>query len=369
MGGRTAAVLGAALGAAALGAACGRETTSRSPAAAPAASLPARPVADSAADSVTGPAAACAAPPLDPARARVTVVPISDGSRGMITAVRWARSPDGCALLVVEDPVSVEADPVPDVATLVQVGADGVRLARRDSLWDVQPDAAWRRLALGMAHVAVGREAADTLPARAWAGLARATGLPERVVRAGAFASSGMSIAYAVAQPAVWPVDAALGGAAPRPLPLLGGWRVRWAPGAGDAAALLVGDAPATTQDDAPARRWLRVDPASGRPAGTPAALPAAPATAVAWHDAPLLDVSTAVDLRAAATLRVPGATVVGEGGVVSVLAAGAGARLRLGPGVPIAAAAHGRAVLALAPRVGGPEWAPRWQVVLYRVD
>jgi hypothetical protein len=238
----------------------------------------------------------------------------------------------------------------------------GPRAARIDSVWDVAPDRAWTRLAVGRAYVARGGES-DTLPDAAWAALARAAGRPERDVRDAAFPASAMAIMAAVARPVVWTV-AADGAASPRALDVLGGWRVRWAPGD---SALLVGGAPARTGDDEPSRAWLRVDARTGRPVGT---VPAPPrvAPAAAWEEAPLLDLSTTVDLGASRTLDVAAGRVIGERGAIALVDAG-GRRVPLGPGVPLAATADGRVVLALAPRTGRVEdHEVRWRVVLYLV-
>jgi hypothetical protein len=282
----------------------------------------------------------------------------------MVTAVRWALSPDGCALLVVEDPVGVEAEMIPDVVRYAASTADGVRLLAIDSVWDAAPDSAWTRLAVGRAHVARAGES-DTLPAAAWVALARAAGRPERDVRDAAFAASGMAVAQGVARPMIWTL-APRPDPAPRALPLLGGWRVRWAPGD---TALLLGAGPARTGDDEPPRAWLRVDARTGRALG--ATSPAAGGPHVAWREAPLLDVSTQVDLAESRSVELPSVTgrVRGESGAIERVDA-SGARLALGRGVPLAATADGRVVLALAPRDRGvKEGELGWRVVLYVVE
>ena len=75
--------------------------------------------------------------------------------------------------------------------------------------------------------------------------------------------------------------------------------------------------------------------------------------------------------LAAARTIDLPGSAgrVVGEKGTVT-LVGGGGARVPLGRGVPLAATADGRVVLALAPREGAVrEGQLPWRVVLYVVD
>ena len=221
--------------------------------------------------------APCGVAPNDSAPVHEIVV--AEHARGMTTEIRWARSPDGCALLVVEDPAGAEAEPVPDAALLARSAHGATSVLRVDSVWDVAPDSAWRRLAVGRAHVARGG-GADTLSASAWSGLARAVGRSVGDVRGAAFAASGMSLAMAVAQPA-W-ADVSGGDAAVvwHVLPVLAGWRVRWAP---DGVTLLVGAAPRQVDDDAPGRAWLRVDASRGVPLGAPVTLPGEP-QGVAWR-------------------------------------------------------------------------------------
>ena len=298
------------------------------------------------------------------ATATVRTIVVSENARGMVTAVRWALSPDECALLVVEDPVGVEAEMIPDAVRYAASTADGVRLLAVDSVWDAAPDSAWTRLAVGRAHVARAGES-DTLPASAWAGLARAAGRPERDVRDAAFAASGMTVAQGVARPLIYTL-APRPDAPPRALPLLGGWRVRW--GQGD-TTLLLGAGPARTGDDEPPRAWLRVDARTGRALG--ATSPAAGGPRVVWRETPLLDVSSEVSLVESRSVDLPWVKgrVEGEAGAIERVDA-SGARLALGRGVPLAATADGRVVLALAPRDRAVrEGELAWRVVLYVVE
>ena len=138
------------------------------------------------------------------------VVSVSAGSRGMTARVRWARSRDRCSLLVVHDPVAVENDPLPNV--FVFVSEWGPIVLRRDSVWDVAPDPEWERIAFSRAYV-VSAGGRDSLSAAEWQSLARRTGASVEAVRSAAFPTSGMALAYGVAQPAVLDVRRAGAGA------------------------------------------------------------------------------------------------------------------------------------------------------------
>jgi hypothetical protein len=93
-----------------------------------------------------------------------------------------------------------------------------------------------------------------------------------------------MSAAMGVARPAWAKVPADGGPLAWHVLPVLAGWRVRWAP---DGETLLVGGAPRGANDDAPSRAWLRIDTRRGTPLGTPVTLPGDP-PGLAWRSAAL---------------------------------------------------------------------------------
>jgi hypothetical protein len=285
----------------------------------------------------------------------VTEILVSPGDRGMVTQLRWAASPDGCALLVVEDPVGVETDPIPDRFVYVgepraEVGVPVVMA--QDSVWDVAPDARWQRLAFGRAFVAVGR--GDTISSAQWARLAREAGASERAVRAAAFGSSGMTVAHAVARAVVAdlaePADstARRGMGATRALPTLAGWRVRWS---ADGRQLLLGARPHGANDDGPASVWLRVDAASGATIDSAVAAPADTAP-VAWQEGPLLDVGAPLALATPRTVRASAATVESRDGRI-VLTFRDGTRRGVGAGAALAATAGGRFVLAARPRRG----------------
>jgi hypothetical protein len=116
----------------------------------------------------------------------------------MRATVRWVLSPARRSIVVVEDPVSVEADALPD-GFLYGSEATGA-IVQMDSVWDVAPSPDWTRIAYGRAFVARAGEG-DTVPETEWVRLEAR--LPEdvamrdsrslrRVLQAHAFPASGM---------------------------------------------------------------------------------------------------------------------------------------------------------------------------------
>lgn len=298
-------------------------------------------------------------------------MPVNRGTHGMLARSRWALSPDGCALLVVEDPVGVENEPVPNgFLFATERGGGGATVVQRDSVWDVAPSPDWTRLAYGRAYglLVGGRDSATSAE---WDALARRAGLDPAVARGGAFASSGMATAYAVARPAI----VAAGGSAPaeRALPLASGWRVRWTR---DGRSLVLGSRPVRAEDDAPPTQWDVVD------AGTPVARSASERAqslggdvaraGVAWTEGPTLDGSATPALDSAAPIALAGGAVVeSRGGTIRVVVpGGAGRPVTVGPGIALAATRGGRFVVALAPAQGPltPD-EPRVRLVVYRVE
>ncbi|HEX4936688.1 MAG TPA: hypothetical protein VFV33_26080, partial [Gemmatimonadaceae bacterium] len=59
------------------------------------------------------------------------------GPHGMAAQVRWTLSPDRRAIIVVEDPVGVEAEPVPD-GFLYGSETTGA-VVQLNGVWDVAP--------------------------------------------------------------------------------------------------------------------------------------------------------------------------------------------------------------------------------------
>ena len=286
------------------------------------------------------------------------------GSPGMSSRVRWALSPDRCALLAVHDPAAVENEPVPN-AFLYASERSGAAFGH-ERVWDVAVSPDWRRLAYGRAWVLQGRER-DSLTTAEWEGVARETGTTAAAARAAAFPASGMAVAFGLAQPVVVDLAADPRGADRRVLRTLVGWRVRWA-GEG---ALALGRAPVSALDDAPPAGWTLVDAATGAPRG--GAAPADSGTpGVSWEAGPTVDIGVPVDVRPDTIAIAPGRVTSG-GGWVSVArppraGAPADAARIVGPGTALAATAGGRFILALAPKIRPKEYDAPMELVVYEV-
>jgi hypothetical protein len=266
-------------------------------------------------------------------------VPVNAGTHGMAATVRWAVAPDRRAMLVVEDPASVEAEPLPNGFVFADEGS-GV-LVQRDSVWDVQPSPDWRRLAVGLAFTVMGRERPE-IPAAEWTALARRTALSADSVKKAAFPSSGMSTAYGLAQPAVYDLGVAKVNdeRAVVVLPMAGGWRVGWS-ASGD--ALLVGTNPARAGDAEPSPHWLAVD-LRGQPVASDSEAPAT----VDWTTGPTLDVSIPIDFTSRHTITAGTRAI--ESGDGWIVVSERGTRRVVGPGTALVATAKGRFVAALVP-------------------
>src|SRR5207244_2069483 len=129
----------------------------------------------------------------------VTVTPVNGGNGGMREKIRWILSPDRHALLVVDDPVGIENDPIPnafffgDEASQFQV--------QMDSVWDVVPSPDWKSLAFGRAYATqTGSDGAEVnlLPE-----VSRRTSIDTLTLRSASFPTSGMASMRGVAQPGV----------------------------------------------------------------------------------------------------------------------------------------------------------------------
>ena len=279
-----------------------------------------------------------------------------DGTHGMASQVRWVFSPDRTKLVVVEDPVSVENEPVPDGWAYAAESGMPISITGERS-WDVAPSPDWRQLIAGVGFYASAGER-DSLGSRQWDSLARVSGLPRDETRRSAWEGSGMAIAKDVGRAAIWRLDAP---ASPVRAPVGGGWQVGWTSN----GRAVIGTGPTRAQEDAESPSWIVADPATLAPRDTVRGR--SPAVPVRWTTGPMIDIGTPIDVRAAKTIPVAGGAVEGKGGWIS-LRQGA-TRRAIGPGVPLAASRNGRLVIAI---VSDPT--PRrseipLQVVVYRVE
>lgn len=292
---------------------------------------------------------------------------VNDGTAGISARVRWLLSPDGSAMTVVEDPRSVEDDPLPDGFIHV---AEGGAVLQRDSVWDVAPSPDWRRVAYGKAYIipVAGR---DSVAVRQWAAVAGSTNMEVSVVRRGAFPVSGMSHSLGFAQPVIEPTHPDSQGRSRlldqvrRPVPVSGGWRVRWT---ADGRTLAVGLAPTErVADDSPPSGWLAVDADDYLLRGP---LPEGSGLQPGWVSGPVITLDSAarppLDRR---RVTVSGGRVESEGGWVVIQAArSGGARRVIGPGALLAATRSGEFVAALAPNPFTGTGEPALRAVVYRL-
>ena len=144
-----------------------------------------------------------------------------------------------------------------------------------------------------------------------------------------------------------------------RPVPMLGGWRVRWT---ADGETLVVGGNPETPRDDAAPGAWTAVSDTGGARTLSDGEVDALAANR--WATGPTLDPSLPVILTRG---RPPaaGGVVTSAGGWIRVADAN-GRRRIVGPGVPLAVTRSGTFVLALAPQPATLRDAPTAQLVVY---
>src|SRR5256885_13519409 len=162
----------------------------------------------------------------------VTVTAVNRGTHGMAEEVRWMFSPDRKEVLVIADPAGVENEPVPD-AFFFGDETHGFQ-TQMDSVWDVSTSPDWKWIGFSRAYAVLGGggTGADIINAAS-----RRTSIDTATLKAGSFASSGMSMARAIAQAGVIRIpdnpraQASADSAAPRLFPIALGWRVRWTTG------------------------------------------------------------------------------------------------------------------------------------------
>lgn len=301
------------------------------------------------------------ASPRSPA---VRVHPVNGGARGASGTVRWRLSPDRRALIVVEDPAAAGGLPLPDGFLYAAEGRAGV--VQRDSVWDVAPDPAWRQVAFGRAFL-VRVEGRDAVSATPWLAIAARTNMNPSAIRRGAFEIGTDGTLQGFAQPVIEPLGAdsaerSLRRAVSDPVPMAGGWGVRWSD---DADVLAVGRAPArVTADDAAPVRWVAVDARARLSLGDVPSY--VRLTRPAWTSGPAYGPQT----RAAGEVRLPieGGEVRSANGWITVRGAPSGGAERvIGPGTALAATAGGRFVAALVPAPGA-EGQPSVRVVVYEL-
>jgi hypothetical protein len=286
----------------------------------------------------------------------VTVTPVNRGTHGMAERVSWAFSPDRKAVLVVADPAGVENEPVPD-GFFFGDEARGFQ-TQVDSVWDVAPSPDWKWIGFGRAYAVVRGEGTGT---DLLTDVSRRTSIDTATLRAGSFASSGMSMSRAVAQPGVIRIPddprqtAAAESAVPKLFPIARGWRVRWTT---DGSTLALGNSPARATDDEPSQTWSALDPVTG---ALSVALPSnAKLAEVKMTAGPTLDRSLPIDM----TLSPPPIqvqrgtqtfTIYSTRGVITITdppgLGSTGAQRVVGAGIALAATAGGRYIIALAPR------------------
>ena len=285
----------------------------------------------------------------------ITVTSVNRGTAGMAERVLWTFSPDHKAILIVADPGGVENEPVPNGFFF----GDETRgfQTQMDSVWDVQPSPDWKWIGFGRAYSVVRGEGTGT---DLITDVARRTSIDTATIRAGSFASSGMSMARAVAQPGVIRIpdnpraQAAADSSAPRLFPIARGWRVKWTT---DGSTLALGNNPARAEDNEPSQTWAALDPNTGQLHGS---LPGnAKLADVNFTMGPTLDRSVPIDMTHAAPIQVQRDnktfTIQSERGVITITqtpaAAGTEAQRVVGAGIALAATAGGRYILALAPK------------------
>lgn len=290
---------------------------------------------------------------------------VNNGSAGAIARVRWLISPDGRAMIVVEDAAAAENEALPD--GFIYVADNGV-VIQRDSVWDVAPAPDWRRLAYGNAYL-ISVKGRDSVTVRQWAAVAGSTNLEVNVVRRGAFSVSALNHSFGFAQPTVQPTHPDSQGHSRlldmvrRPVPVSGGWRVRWT---ANARTLAVGLPPTgIARDDSPASAWLAVDADDYLLRGP---LPEGSSIQPAWVAGPVLNATASLPMETRRA-EIAGGWVESAGGwVVMRSTRTGGVRRVVGPGVLLGATRSGEFVAAVAPDPTARTGEPPLRAVVYRL-
>ena len=315
------------------------------------------------------------APPTGPTIAAHDVVLVNSRTHGMAAEVRWALSPDRRAIVVVEDPVAVEAEPVPN-GVVVAHERTGTAI-QVDGVWDAIPSPDWRWLAVSWAYTVQGGEG-PTIPRSRWEALAGrvppalrtgvatpAAGLADRLQRA-SFPVSGMAVASGVGLVQVVHADTFARGVHRLRASMAGlgtvlrldGAALRWI----GADTLAVGVGFRSAQELAGPTRWV----AMHRTGDSVAAIRDSSRLArLRWVRGPMLDLRGVHEVRAVSHIEaVPRRFDEREGWIT--LTENGVSRL-VGPGRLLVATATGRFVAALAPSVSDRDRHPT-QLIVYRI-
>jgi hypothetical protein len=315
-----------------------------------------------------------ATPAHTPSAELIVVVRVNTGSHGMAARVRWMTPADGHAILAMEDPVGVEAEPV--LNGFVFASEPKGTILQIDGVWDVAPSPDWSKLAIGRGIVLRGGES-DSIPAAEWTRLegwlpqdmaAPSIAALRRELRPHLFPASGMAYAWGIGLAQIIDLSRFGPGRAPvveGPTVALDGWRVRWTRGGDSVGA---GAAPVRVEDHGPPSRWAIV-PADARDYHRPrrTAPDSSALMPVKWVEGPTIDLSVDVDVNAPTLLEVAAARVESRDGIITRTTRG-GTNLRVGPGLPHAATGSGTFILALVPRTSG-ETEPKVELVLYAIQ
>lgn len=286
----------------------------------------------------------------------VTVTPVNRGAQGMAERLLWVFSPDRKAVLVVADPGGVENEPVAN-GFFFGDEARGFQM-QMDSVWDVAPSPDWKWLGFGRAYSVVGGAGTGT---DQLSDVSRRTSIDTATLRAGSFASSGMSMSRAVAQAGVVHIPndprqiAAGDSAAPKLFPVARGWRVRWTT---DGTTLALGNSPARATDTEPSQTWAALDPTTGALHGT---LPSSSKLAeVKMTEGPTMDRSLPIDMTHSPPIEIKRGvqtfSIQSDRGVITLVDTTPGATIKVatrvvGAGIALAATEGGKYIIAIAPR------------------
>lgn len=303
----------------------------------------------------------------------VTVTPVNRGTQGIAERVLWTFSPDRRSVLVIADPAGVENEPVPN-GFFFGDESRGFQ-TQMDSVWDVVPSPDWKWIGFGRAYSVVGSAGTgvDLLT-----DVSRRTSIDTATLRAGSFASSGMSMSRAVAQAGVIHIpenpraSAAADSAAPKLFPVARGWRVRWT---ADGSTLALGNSPSRAADNEPSQTWSALDPVTGALHGT---LPANSKLAdVRFTQGPTVDRSLPIDMSKSPPIPIQHGNqtfnVQSERGVITLVETTPGSAAKAAPrvvgaGMALAATAGGRYIIALAHRSTPDPNGPAVEPVVYTV-